>query len=985
MPLVQETVLLAFVGAAPTVRIEWTPKAEGATGLEALTTVETIQEVTVAEGVIRTRVRLNYAISRAEVSRLILEIPVDQKVTGVFDPNIRSWEVQSGESSQQVVIELFQPARGKQEVRLELERFVDQAMLKTVAAPTVMARDAGRQQGFLLVRSEEGAELRLEPTRRQGLVQVDTSELPSELRDRNWTFAYRYAAVPYALTLEVEKLQPRLRASQLVEAVLTPRSLTLNQQLALEITQAGLFQLEFEVPAGFEVEVEGREVTTDGAVAEAAMIDTFRHDPATGRVLVQLAKKALGRLGLLLRLRRMLDDANLSAPTGQVSTIEWPIPRLLNSVSPFRGRLVVYTPENLRVNPRQTGNLRPVAVDWAEDRMTPLVDPQATETRPLLAYLHGPDAVQVAWEVERRRPQITVRQALAVQIDSGVIKYDARFFYDILYSGVSALRIDLPAELAPRVNVASSEFRETLIEPVPADQDPGYVSWSLSRGNELQGQGVIQLTWETPLVELQVGQPLNVPLPVLRPRQVDRTWGQLVIAKAETLDVETPRDTAIGLRPLDPQHDLFAELTGLGQAAARAFEFQEVWALTARVTRYELQEVKRTSIDRTVLRMVVTRSKRTTVQAIYRLRSTLQRLAVQLPEGAELDLDPLRINGQPRGLEQGEEGLSYIPLAEQASEKPLLIELRYTMEGEGSELRFPAFPSQPPLQSEPAQQEVLLSVYLPQEWQVLATAGPWTRVNEDRFWSESRLEKPLTDAQQLEWVSDGIEMDRRRLTSFPVDGRVERFTSLRPPAPPEGSLRLWVVHERWVHAWMFGLLGLLGIFCWRKPPGTLLLLLGLFFFLIVSVGIFWPTLAKLLLMLPFWLGSGLLLLIWSALALARYFGIRIWTPTLPEASRSDPVSNADDLIAAVFSPEADLREPAWVPLTPAVPASASPFAPPSPSEGSAAETPLSSGSIGPARPQEPEEAPPPLGSIPPTAPTDSPHASSDERQGGPSS
>ena len=82
-PPADETIVLAFVGAAPTVRVDWTPKSEGATGLEALATVQSQQEVSVDEGVVRTRTRLTYEISRAELSELFLEVPADQKVTRV--------------------------------------------------------------------------------------------------------------------------------------------------------------------------------------------------------------------------------------------------------------------------------------------------------------------------------------------------------------------------------------------------------------------------------------------------------------------------------------------------------------------------------------------------------------------------------------------------------------------------------------------------------------------------------------------------------------------------------------------------------------------------------------------------------------------------------------------------------------------------------------------------------------------------------------
>ena len=78
-PAQEETLVNAYVGAAPTVRIEWTPKAEGATGLEALASVQAEQRVTIAEGAMRTRCQLDFAISRADLRQVALEIPADQK------------------------------------------------------------------------------------------------------------------------------------------------------------------------------------------------------------------------------------------------------------------------------------------------------------------------------------------------------------------------------------------------------------------------------------------------------------------------------------------------------------------------------------------------------------------------------------------------------------------------------------------------------------------------------------------------------------------------------------------------------------------------------------------------------------------------------------------------------------------------------------------------------------------------------------------
>ena len=64
-----ETDVLAFVGAAPTVKIAWNPKAEGASGLTAFATVQVEQQLVITEGVARSTIQLDYDISRRTLSR----------------------------------------------------------------------------------------------------------------------------------------------------------------------------------------------------------------------------------------------------------------------------------------------------------------------------------------------------------------------------------------------------------------------------------------------------------------------------------------------------------------------------------------------------------------------------------------------------------------------------------------------------------------------------------------------------------------------------------------------------------------------------------------------------------------------------------------------------------------------------------------------------------------------------------------------------
>ena len=203
-----ETVVLAFVGAAPIIRIDWTPKAEGATGLTAVASVQCDEQVWINEGVVRTHATLVYSISRAELLQLLIDVPADQKVINVFDVNVRKWSVEPVKEGQRITAELFEPAKAAQQVAVELEKFAGEKAKDTISVPTVKAVGVGRQQGVLVVQVADS--LRAEATKTSGLLQVDPAELPGGLRSTRWAFSYRYAAVPFELTLASRRCSRRL-------------------------------------------------------------------------------------------------------------------------------------------------------------------------------------------------------------------------------------------------------------------------------------------------------------------------------------------------------------------------------------------------------------------------------------------------------------------------------------------------------------------------------------------------------------------------------------------------------------------------------------------------------------------------------------------------------------------------------------------------------------------------------------------------------
>ncbi|HEX4148808.1 MAG TPA: hypothetical protein VHY20_07465, partial [Pirellulales bacterium] len=856
--------LQAFVGAAERVEIDWTPRAEGAAGMEALATVQTEQQVFVEENVVRSRVQLSYIISRAELNVLLLDLPADDRVVNAFDANVRRWSVQNvpakGDSPahQQLRVELFEPARTRQELTVELERLASGDEQRSIAVPTVKAVGAARQQGVIAVRAAAG--LQAETERRTGLVQIDASELRAELRANPWSAVYRYASLPWELTLDVKKIQPRISVDSLVETTLEPQRLTLDVAALIDVRRAGIFRLEFDVPADFEVrQVRGQPIYG----SQAAEVDTFRLEgtPPT-RLVVNLRRQALGRTGLTWQMVKPLNEADLLAPTGRAATLALAVPRPVgSSLEQAAGKLVLYAPESLEVNFGELTGLRSTSFDEQTGGSIPWPN-KKNGPRAVQAFAYASESAELKLTAERRKPQVTVRQLLVARVESGVVKYQATFFYDVLYSGLKTLRIDVPSAIDPLLRVDTPSIRHSVLVPPPPDLAAGDVAWSLAADREFFGSSQIHITWEQPLEKLAVGTSVSWNMPQLKPRLVNRAWGQIVLAKSESIDAHE-QGTPEGLRPIDPQRDL---MPGASVAdAAGAYEFHDAWSLPLEATRFELEEVKHTSIERAVVRMVQTRSGRVAVQALYRVRSARQRVVVKLPDGAEFDTDPLLVGGRAVPLEQADQGAYSVPLVGLDPNAAFILELRYTLPAAGSRFELPEF------RDEPAAQKVYLGVYLPAELAVIRAGGPWT---EEIDWRLERddwrynlglglVPRPkLSDRQLVDWVTESVPLARTPFDSFPTDGRLYVFSALRPAAAPAGTLRLATVPRFPLNAAV--LIGLItvGAAMLMRPPRARFWMFGLLLIGLLALAVFAPLLGFQLINGALATGLAVLLVLW---------------------------------------------------------------------------------------------------------------------------
>ena len=213
-------------------------------------------------------------------------------------------------------------------------------------------------------------------------------------------------------------------------------------------------------------------------------------------------------------------------------------------------------------------------------------------------------------------------------------------------------------------------------------------------------------------------------------------------------------------------------------------------------------------------------------------------MTIHLPDNPQFDVDPLRLNGASAPLGHGgQKGEYFVPLLNANPDEPFLLEIRYTICGDGSRLDLPA------LVEDAAVQQVYLCVYLPADKALLGAAGPWTE--EVLLWPAGnaigRSREPGADYGNalVAWVREGTKAGE--VGQFPTDGKLHVYSALRPAPPPEGSLHTVSWNERGLNAAVFLVAIALGVILLPAKMGRRALAVGAVIILLVLTGVFCPT------------------------------------------------------------------------------------------------------------------------------------------------
>lgn len=851
--------------------VKWTPEVEGAKNLQPVMQAELRQEFFIDPDIVRSAAEMVIRIDRAAVAQVTLRLSADEKVVNVASDRMRSWTVQPAENGQQDVVVLFQePVKGAVSLRLDSERYQLPALW---AAPVISVQGVARQLGTLLVLLNE--DLRAEPQDLQGLSRLDLSA-PQRVKQAkgNPSAGWHYRALPASLNLAVEAVQPEIRLETQSVVHLDPQALTQWVRARFVVERSGVFQLSLLIPEGFELldaAVEGGGATLDRQVTGEAA-EGFR------RVDFDFASRVKGEMILGFRLKQTQARETLLTPTGEQVTVEIPVVRGAGAaMTRDEGRLVIGSPAFLALRVTASEGLReePWQASGLEAALT-------ANTQPQLGFYYSDAPVRLSISAQRKEPFVTVKQMLVMQAQSGVVKFHADLDVQVQYSGIRSLRLDVPTVLKDRIRILKGEIRKQELTEAP-DLKEGMTAWILEGPAEFIGTFTLPLEWEEALPGMDVGVQQAVVIPYLIPRNVDRTQGQIVLRKAESMDVIV-EEAGPELTPVDPRHDLMDKRQI--PDAALAFAFQRDWALTATLVKYEPVDVKATSIDRGWVRQVITRSGEVSVQAFYQLRSTRQRLELRLPPEAEFDAQPLHVNGRAVSLERGGEGQVYLPLTGFKADQAVLLELRYNLRDGGRVLRLPHFPE------DPAVQKIYLSVHVPENKVYLGHRGGW---NPEYIWRVTEGFRLMPSGNRTPdslwaWVNDGVGVEDDPLDRLPTDGQRVLYSTLRPDTEAV-ALRISSMSVRIFYILLIGLGLGLGLLLVRATVRTRLMVSVLLLAGLTLAGVFMPSLAHAVVNDATAAAALLVVLIWGVYDLVvRLPAARKALPErTPERSRVRPV------------------------------------------------------------------------------------------------
>lgn len=246
-----QTTLTASAQGGRPLMLSYAPRPAQAAGA-ARTYADTETQVSVEPGLLRVTASVTARIERSALAQLRLNVDPKAVVLSVSGKDIARWSEENADGGKALLVQFASAAEGERVIEVVYERDIPDAGGEAVLEPVALD-GARRNRGLLAVRSSGAFDVR---PGKSSAERISVSELPEPLRTSATQIAYRYAELPaaIALTLErVKKLPPRIIADTLTRVAVDRGILQYHAQVQYEILHAGIDTLRISLPEGVDL------------------------------------------------------------------------------------------------------------------------------------------------------------------------------------------------------------------------------------------------------------------------------------------------------------------------------------------------------------------------------------------------------------------------------------------------------------------------------------------------------------------------------------------------------------------------------------------------------------------------------------------------------------------------------------------------------------------------------------------------------------
>ena len=214
-----------------------------ASAVEPDVRVETQDTLSLGED--RTVLAANWTvdITRAGIFSLSFALPGGFEVEAVGGNGLSHWTELKSETNRVITLHLKGRTEGRQTFTVSLAGPGVRAT-NGWRAPQLLVREAGKQQGTLLVVPEQG--MRLQAATRTGVTQLDPQK--SGVRQKG-VLAFRILQATWLLTLDLEQVEPWIQVTSLQQALINEAQVRVTANLQYQIENTGLKSLRVRLPA----------------------------------------------------------------------------------------------------------------------------------------------------------------------------------------------------------------------------------------------------------------------------------------------------------------------------------------------------------------------------------------------------------------------------------------------------------------------------------------------------------------------------------------------------------------------------------------------------------------------------------------------------------------------------------------------------------------------------------------------------------------